>query len=250
MRDEASGQCAGLGTAVDETAGVCVLTLEGVLGVRTAPELDRVLHKLLLDRGRLLVDVGRLGLSSTAALATFPSALAAVGGWPAARMVLFAAGGPVIEGMAQAGRHREVPVATRRAEALALLDRRPARVRRSTDLPAGPAAAPFARLLLRSACEDWGLPAELVERAAIVTNELVSNAVQHTLGPGDLTLAHSSRGLWVSVRDGSAARPVLTAESDGLGLRAVAELSSTWGVTPLGSGKAVWALVAEGDAAG
>jgi anti-sigma regulatory factor (Ser/Thr protein kinase) len=118
-------------------------------------------------------------------------------------------------------------------------------VRRTTDLPRGPEAAPFARLLLRATCQDWGLPADLTERAAIVANELVSNAVEHTVGPGELSLAHSSRGLWVSVRDGSAARPVLTAESDGLGLRAVAEMSRTWGVTPLHSGKSVWALVGE-----
>ncbi|MFC5948112.1 ATP-binding protein [Pseudonocardia lutea] len=247
MRDEppGGGPGTGLGSTVTDAAGVCVLALDGVLGVRTAPELDRVLGKLLLDRGRLLVDVGRLGLSSTAVLAAFATTLAAAGGWPTARMVLFAAGGPVIEGMRQAGRHREVPVAGDLAQALTLLDRRPARVRRTTDLPGGPEAAPFARLLLQATCQDWGLSADLTERGAIVANELVSNAVEHTVGPGELSLAHSSRGLWVSVRDGSAARPVLTAESDGLGLRAVAEMSRTWGVTPLHSGKSVWALVGE-----
>jgi anti-sigma regulatory factor (Ser/Thr protein kinase) len=243
MRDDSRGPGPGLATTVADSGGVRVLTLAGVLGTRTAPELDRALRKQLLDRGRLLVDVSRLELSSTARLASFPVALAAAGGWPAARMVLFARGGPVVEGMWQAGRHREVPVAGDLAEALTLLDRRPARVRRTTDLPAGPEAAPFARLLLRAAGEDWELPADTVDQAAIVVNELVSNAVQHTLGPGELTLAHSRQGLWISVRDGSAVRPVLTVESEGLGLRAVAELSRTWGVTPFGSGKSVWALV-------
>lgn len=241
MRDEAL-----LGTHVAEASGVCLLTVDGVLGTRTAPQLDRALRKQLLDRGRLLVDVSRLDLTSTAVLASFPAALAATGGWPASRMVLVSRGGPVGEAMRQSGRHREVPVAGDVSEALALLERRPARVRRTTDLPTGPDAAPFARLLLRSVCEDWRIPADAVDRAAIVVNELVSNAVQHTLGPGELALAHSRRGLWISVRDGSAARPVLTAESDGLGLRAVAELSRAWGVTPTGSGKSVWALIDEG----
>jgi anti-sigma regulatory factor (Ser/Thr protein kinase) len=243
MGHEASA--AGLGVTVGEVSGVCVLAVDGILGTRTAPALDRALRKQLLDRGRLLVDVSRMELSTTAVLASFPAALAAAGGWPAGRMVLFAPGGPVVEGMRQAGRHREVPVAGDLAEALTLVDRRPARVRRTTDLPSGPEAAPFARLMLRSACEDWGLAADTADQAAIVVNELVSNAVQHTLGPGELGLAHSHRGLWISVRDGSAARPVLTAESDGLGLRAVAELSRTWGVTPMRSGKSVWALVGD-----
>lgn len=243
MRDEAL-----LRTDVAEASGVCLLTVDGVLGTRTAPQLDRVLRKQLLDRGRLLVDVSRLDLASTAVLASFPAALAATGGWPASRLVLVSPGGPVVEGMWQSGRHREVPVAGDVTEGLTLLDRRPARVRRTTDLPAGQTAAPFARLLLRSVCEDWNVPADTVDRAAIVANELVSNAVQHTLGPGELALAHSRRGLWISVRDGSAARPVLTAESEGLGLRAVAELSRTWGVTPMGSGKSVWALIEDGPA--
>ncbi|MCE0763839.1 ATP-binding protein [Pseudonocardia kujensis] len=247
MPNEAAGADAGLAVAVSDAAGVRVLAFAGVLGTRTAPQLDRALRKELLDRGRLLVDVTGLDLASTAVLASFPTALAATGGWPASRMVLFGRG-RVAEAMWQAGRHREVPVAGDLAEALTLLDRRPARVRRTTDLPQGPEAAPFARLLLRSACEDWEIPADAVDRAAIVANELVSNAVQHTLGPGELSLAHSRRGLWVSVRDGSSARPVLTAESDGLGLRAVAELSRAWGVTPLGSGKSVWALVDDGPA--
>lgn len=237
-----------LGADVSEASGVCLLTVYGVLGTRSAPQLDRVLRKQLLDRGRVLVDVSRLDLASTAVLASFPAALAATGGWPASRMVLVSRGGPVVEAMRQAGRHREVPVAGDIAEGLTLLGRRPARVRRTTDLPPGPEAAPFARLLLRSVCEDWNLPADVVDRAAIVANELVSNAVQHTHDPGELTLAHSRRGLWIAVRDGSAARPVLTAEAEGLGLRAVAELSRTWGVTPMGSGKSVWALVDDGPA--
>ncbi|WP_433503498.1 ATP-binding protein [Pseudonocardia halophobica] len=243
MRDEAL-----LGTDVAEVPGACLLTVDGVLGTRTAPQLDLILRKQLLDRGRLLVDVSALDLASTAVLASFPAALAATGGWPASRMVLVSPGGPVVEGMWQSGRQREVPVAGDLAEALTLLERRPARVRHTTDLPSGPEAASFARLLLRSVCEDWGVPADAIDRAAIVANELVSNAVQHTLGPGELTLAHSRRGLWVSVRDWSSARPVLTAESDGLGLHAVAELSRAWGVTPLGSGKSVWALVDDGPA--
>ncbi|GAA2880617.1 ATP-binding protein [Pseudonocardia halophobica] len=240
MRDEAL-----LGTDVAEASGVCLLAVHGVLGVRTAPQLDRVLRKQLLDRGRVLVDVSGLDLSSTAVLASFPAALAATGGWPASRMVVFGRDCPVVEGMWQAGRHREVPVAGDLAEASVLLERRPARVRRTIDLPHGPEAAPFARLMLRSACEDWEIPGDAADRASIVVNELVTNAVQHTTGPGDLSLAHSRRGLWISVRDGSSARPVLTVEAEGLGLRAVAELSRTWGVTPLQTGKSVWALVSD-----
>ncbi|MCE3555382.1 hypothetical protein LWC33_28535 [Pseudonocardia sp. RS11V-5] len=245
MRDGAAGPGTDLTITASEAAGARVLAVTGTLGTRTAPQLDRVLRKELLDRGRLLVDVSGLGLSSTAVLASFPAALAATGGWPASRLVLFGPG-RVVEDMGQAGRHREVPVAGDLVDACTLLERRPARVRRTTDLPHGPEAAPFARLMLRAACEDWEIPADVADRAAIVVNELVSNAVQHTLGPGEFGLAHSRRGLWISVRDGSSARPVLTAESEGLGLRAVAELSRAWGVTPLGSGKSVWALVDDG----
>jgi hypothetical protein len=47
--------------------------------------------KALLEVDRVLVDVSRLRLSGTPAVQVFPSTLAAMGGWPWARLVLFGA---------------------------------------------------------------------------------------------------------------------------------------------------------------
>ena len=83
---------------IDETPDAALLGVRGQLTVRSAAvELRPVLRKLVLDRGRLLVDLDGLTLLSSSALTVFPSVLAAAGGWPTARMVLFGARAPKLQ---------------------------------------------------------------------------------------------------------------------------------------------------------
>jgi hypothetical protein len=230
-------------TVVLRTASLVRLACcSGDLTVGSASRLSRALSKILLDCGRLLVDVDGLALTSTARVALFPALLARAGGWPEARMVLVGSpAAPVARAMRLTGRDKEVPMAVDAAAGLAVLDRRPQRVRRTTTLPTDVQAPGFARELVRVAVADWELTAALRDRAVAVASELVGNAVQHTEGPGELTLTVDESGLGIAVRDGSPTRPARSERSGGL--RVVAGLSDARGVTPHPDGKAVWALL-------
>lgn len=126
---------------------------------------------------------------------------------------------------------------------------------------AGPGSAARTRPFLRRTLSAWHLT-DLVEDAALVTAELVANAVTHALrspaaaprpcphGPVPpaawLALVRLDRAVVCAVADPSPQLPVPAdpqpfAES-GRGLRIVAELSESWGHTaPEPGGKTVWA---------
>ncbi|PWI42209.1 ATP-binding protein [Streptomyces sp. ICBB 8177] len=119
-----------------------------------------------------------------------------------------------------------------------------------------------ARRFTRATLAGWGL-AELFDNVALVTSELVTNALRHGVGTGTgphpnaaqtsttapvrLSLAHWASRVVCSVRDPSDRGPVpatpdFAAES-GRGLHLVESCSGAWGWHPLpGSGKVVWAL--------
>jgi hypothetical protein len=139
-----------------------------------------------------------------------------------------------------------VPLGGDRAEALALLDRRPRRVRRTTRLPATSHAAAFARSLIRAACDDWAVDVSGRHSVVLVGNELVSNAVEHTKGSSQLTLGLDERGMSVSVRDGGPRFAAVVPAGPHHGLRVVDELSTAWGVVGHDFGKTVWAVVPVG----
>lgn len=233
--------------SVEETDAGVVLEVRGELIQRTSVVLDKMVRKLLLDRGLLLVEVSGLQLRWPPAIALFATALSSAGGWPLARLVIIG-GGSVVDELRASGYVAEVPVVADRAAGRQALRSRPRRVRRSSGLPSGAAAPGFARELVRSACADWKVDDDQ-DRVMLVTSELVTNAVEHTPGRIVLTLSHDQRGLTISVRDGGrAAWAAATASAAGasvgsLGLRIVQELSDRWGVTPHGDGKTVWALI-------
>ncbi|MDI5966089.1 ATP-binding protein [Streptomyces sp. SL13] len=118
-----------------------------------------------------------------------------------------------------------------------------------------------ARMFTRHTLQRWGL-SELFDNVALVTSELVTNALRHGVGaePGwpaascpaappsvRLSLAHWTSRVVCSVRDPSDEGPMekvpdFIAES-GRGLHLVASCSDAWGWHPLaGTGKVVWAL--------
>jgi hypothetical protein len=68
-----------------------VLTLSGELSLRSAGTVCSAVTKALLEVDRVLVDVSGLRLTWSPAVQVFPSTLAAMGGWPSARLVLFGA---------------------------------------------------------------------------------------------------------------------------------------------------------------
>jgi anti-sigma regulatory factor (Ser/Thr protein kinase) len=115
---------------------------------------------------------------------------------------------------------------------------------RCFSLPAGPAAACAARGLVRAAVESWDVPVDY-EVAALLTSELVTNAIRHEAGQTVtlvITLACGYFG--VDVHDTSSCVPVpvdgpADAET-GRGLMLVDSLSTDWGFYWTPSGKAVY----------
>jgi anti-sigma regulatory factor (Ser/Thr protein kinase) len=109
-----------------------------------------------------------------------------------------------------------------------------------------------ARLMLHEALERWDQRAVL-DDAALILSELVTNAVVHARSPLEVSIRHHDGKLRLSVHDQSPARPRLgkadCEPGTGRGLRLIAELAADWGIAPSGPGKVVWAeLAAEAQA--
>jgi anti-sigma regulatory factor (Ser/Thr protein kinase) len=116
-------------------------------------------------------------------------------------------------------------------------------------LPAALTSARTAREFVVRAVAGLGRSdALLVDRVALVTSELVTNAIVHARTEIRLVVRVDSHSIWIEVIDGTKARPQPppTAPSDtsGRGLALVAALADEWGVTETADGKMVWARVA------
>jgi anti-sigma regulatory factor (Ser/Thr protein kinase) len=223
-----------------------LVRLRGALTLVTVPRVRRLLDKLLRDPGAVVADLSRLELGWKPALEIFPSALAAAGGWPTARLVLTGADEYLSAQLHGLRVDRAVPVVDDPAAALAGLGRRPEYVARHRDLPLSPYAPAMARAMVRDACADWSVTAA-EDVAALIANELVDNAVQHARSPCRLSVSMDPSGLRISVRDYAPGRelrprPVDATRARGRGVHLVAMLSSAWGVREQADGKTAWAV--------
>jgi anti-sigma regulatory factor (Ser/Thr protein kinase) len=117
----------------------------------------------------------------------------------------------------------------------------------SISLPAGPVAAADARRHVRAAIEGWGVSADPYT-AALLTSELVTNAIRYAGGSIRLFITCSCDRLHVYVHDGSCVLPAPLDTSadaeDGRGLMLVASLSTSWGCYRTSAGKAVYFTLA------
>ena len=117
--------------------------------------------------------------------------------------------------------------------------------RMSWSMPAEPESVPLSRHCVVSVLRDSGWDEESIGYVALMTTELVSNAVEHAGTPYTLTVEVAPQGLRVDVRDASAALPVVREMCApdavrGRGLALIAELAQRWGCEPVGDGKSVW----------
>lgn len=121
------------------------------------------------------------------------------------------------------------------------------RRRHLVELAATPHAASSARRVVRELTESWRLPldAERQQDLALLTSELLTNAVTHA-GGGRVTLGVRLRGrrLRVEVGDEDPSPPLLTTPPEtcahGRGLLLVDQLAADWGWRPTSTGKRVW----------
>lgn len=118
-------------------------------------------------------------------------------------------------------------------------------------LPVEPQAAAQARHRVREAIAAWGLPAD-PDTAALLTSELVTNAIRYSDTTVRLLVTGSCSDLRVFVYDGSCDRPApldTTPDAEeGRGLMLVASLATDWGCCRAAAGKAVYFTLASESA--
>lgn len=117
----------------------------------------------------------------------------------------------------------------------------------------------MARCLVRAALDHGGLE-RYADDAEIITSELVTNAMQHASSDPAEKIGVTLMRVWgqealaVVVTDSSPTPPVrlnTTADSThGRGLQVVEALSAHWGWHPEADGKAVYAVIADGEVTG
>jgi anti-sigma regulatory factor (Ser/Thr protein kinase) len=120
------------------------------------------------------------------------------------------------------------------------------RRRHLVELAATPQAAGSGRRLVRELTESWRLPLDSARahEVALLTSELLTNAVIH--GGGRVTLGVRMRGnrLRVEVGDEDPRPPVLAEPTErcthGRGLLLVDQLAADWGWRLTRGGKRVW----------
>ena len=97
------------------------------------------------------------------------------------------------------------------------------------------------------ALETWGVAVNFPD-VALITSELVTNAVTHAAGDIVLTLDLTSQSLRIEVSDLSADKPIMLdvepSCDGGWGLRLVDSLTSRWGLEMSPNGKTVWCEIA------
>jgi anti-anti-sigma regulatory factor len=222
--------------------------LSGELRLGTAPDIRRVLGKVLASHRGVLVDLTDLRLAWAPGAGVFSSALAAAGGWPDAHIVLFGADPAMATELDRRRITRTVPLAADRAAARQRLLGRPDAVTRHLRLPPEPGAPRAAREFTTDTCRAWALD-DVVAGARLVITELVSNAVEHAGTSCDVGLRLDRHGLWIEVRDRLPGplprpRPRAVGAGGGWGLHAVAAIALRLDGTAHLDGKTVWALLA------
>jgi anti-sigma regulatory factor (Ser/Thr protein kinase) len=112
----------------------------------------------------------------------------------------------------------------------------------SCELPATARSVTEARRFVLTALAHWRLDA-IADTAALLTSEVVTNAVLHARTPLDLVVQRLRNGISVEVSDRSPKQPrvrTATAEStNGRGIALLEQLASTWAVTTHRTGKTV-----------
>ncbi|TDB80004.1 ATP-binding protein [Micromonospora sp. KC721] len=232
--------------AVDDGSPVTVVRLTGTLDVDTMRAVHTVLDGCLIRQpDALVVDLDGVTVADRLALSVFAATCRRAAGWPAVPVVLCAPPPDAAAWLAESTTCRVVPVRPSRAEAAELAGAATSPRLRARLEPVATACR-RARELVADACARWNVP-ELVGPASLVLSELVGNVVRHAQTPMQVTLTLRSPYLQVAVLDGSrtavrAGCPDPRAEG-GRGLLLVREMAQRWGITPLGDGKVVWALV-------
>jgi len=233
---------------LDDIVDVAYLRGRGRLPTDISSELLDVLG----DVARVVVcDLTGMAPAGVAAVAdAFTPASYYLRTWPGTALVVYLPDDDVREMLGPALADDRILVAdslvSGQARATALLPRLHSV---SLLLPSWPRSAPQARHVVQRRLAAWDM-AELGDAAALVTTELVANAVVHAQTLLQLTVVRAGDRVRVAVRDRgggyAASDPDLPYESslNGRGLALVEAYARGWGVLPARRvGKTVWAVL-------
>ncbi|MCA1711608.1 MAG: ATP-binding protein [Actinobacteria bacterium] len=119
----------------------------------------------------------------------------------------------------------------------------------SLDLPPAAASVRDARHFVVGLLEEWGLD-DLVETAALLTSELVTNSVLHARTSIRVAVERRDTGVAVAVSDGSGVSPRRRRHSQtattGRGLDLLEKLADSWEVVPEEGGKTLRFVLTSG----
>ena len=110
-------------------------------------------------------------------------------------------------------------------------------------LPSAPTSVGEARRFVAASLDGLGAR-DVHEVAALLTSELVTNAIVHVGGAIRIRVTGGAGTVRVAVEDTSATRPLPRQAGDravtGRGLNLVEQLAERWGVDDIDGGKVVW----------
>lgn len=111
------------------------------------------------------------------------------------------------------------------------------------DLAAEPRSVPVARRFVAGTLQSWGCP-HLVERAALLVSEAVTNSVIHASSEVEVSIRRVGDRVRIQVADEDPGLPVRRRLSpwsrSGRGIHIVDRVADDWGIETKRQGKAVW----------
>jgi anti-anti-sigma factor len=231
--------------------GCVIVGFTGSIDLSTAPRVQRTLLKDLADQpAGLICDLSGVDHLDPVCATVFATVIDhPASRWPSTSFALCGAQPQVAEILGRLQVPDFLPVYGSVDEALDTVAARPPYLRDELRLAPTPTAPAVARAFVRQTCQHWELAhpeATVVDRAVLLANELVTNAVVHAQTDLRLRLELRAHRLHIAVRDGGprllrlATAPDPEAEG-GRGLWLVEQLARSWGVNrhPDG-GKVVW----------
>ena len=232
---------------VGHRSGISVLDVHGALPAVAGAAREAVLARWARCPGAVVCDLSAVtGPFETGAIALLASLGAEVRQWPGIPIGFVCPDRTLGEPLAGAAEGQHLLLRYDRASMWAALAGREASSTVSAVLAPEPASARAAREMVGDACTDWGAEAQ-IPTAALVTSELVSNAVVHAGTLMEVSFSRCGGQLRLAVRDDNPRAPapsvVGSEDSHGRGLLLIAALCTSWGVVPTSTGKVVWAVL-------
>ena len=231
--------------------GCVVVGLTGSINLFTVPQVQRALLKDLAERPYAIVcdlsgvdAVDPVCATVFSTVANHPSS-----DWPATAFLLCSARPAVAEVLTRLAVPHFLPLCASVEEALDQVAARPPFLRDELRLAPTATAPAAARIYVRDVLQYWrlALPGQdVVDRAELLADELVTNAVVHARTPVRLRLELRGDLLHIAVHDASPRLLRLVPHDpegeEGRGLRMVEQLATAWGVHRRpDEGKVVWA---------